>query len=63
MPRICINVPDKMAAALKEKQVLTGVPVSEQIRRAINMSLYADQPVRKTERQPVIFVPQNRETR
>jgi hypothetical protein len=54
--RICVNLTPEQAAALKERAVTTGVPQSEQIRRAINLSLFADaQGTRKSPQQPVLF--------
>jgi Ribbon-helix-helix protein, copG family len=61
MKRICVNVSTEMAAGLKEKAAVTGVPQAEQIRRAINLALFADQQA-DPNRQPVLFAPR-RETR
>ena len=42
MKRIYVNVTEQQAAALKERATLTGVLQSEQIRRALNLALFAD---------------------
>jgi hypothetical protein len=42
MKRIYVNLTDEQAAALKQRAVETGVLQVEQIRRAINLSLFAD---------------------
>ena len=56
MKRICVNVSDEQAAALQRRNVETGVPQSEQIRRAINLALFADEQVgKKSTHQPVLF--------
>jgi hypothetical protein len=63
MKRICVNVSDEQAAALQRRNVETGVPQSEQIRRAINLALFADEQVgKKTTQHPVLFARQQ-ETR
>ena len=57
MKRICVNVTDEQAAQLRERADETGVLQSEQIRRYINLGLFADkdlnwfagQPVQKAE--------------
>jgi len=41
--RVCVNLTNEQADALKERAVVTSVPQSEQILRAINLSLFADQ--------------------
>ncbi|HWY20029.1 MAG TPA: ribbon-helix-helix domain-containing protein [Candidatus Acidoferrum sp.] len=61
--RVCVNLTPEQAAALKERAVTTGVPQSEQIRRAINLSLFADAQGTRKSPQPVLFTPQGRETR
>jgi hypothetical protein len=46
MKKICLSIhldPD-LYAALKENQIRTGCTVSEYIRRALRLSLFADQP-------------------
>ena len=57
--RVCVNLEPEEAAALKERAAVTGVPQSEQIRRAIRLALFADEQVTKkaTHQQPVLFVP------
>jgi hypothetical protein len=63
MQRISVNLTQEQVAALKERAAATGVPQSEQIRRAINLAVFADaQGVRKSSHQPVLFT-QQRETR
>lgn len=58
MKRISVNLTPEQVTALKERAVATGVPQSEQIRRAINLAVFADaQGPRKSSNQPVLFVP------
>jgi hypothetical protein len=63
MKRISVNVTPEQAARLQVQAALTGVPRNEQIRRAINLALFANaQGARKTSHQPVLFSPKQ-ETR
>jgi hypothetical protein len=56
MKRVCVNLTPEAAAALKARALETGVPQAEQIRRAINLALFADnQSAREATRQPVLF--------
>jgi|HubBroStandDraft_2_1064218.scaffolds.fasta_scaffold879751_2 hypothetical protein len=56
MKRISVNVTPEQAAALKERTIRDGVPANVQIRRAINLLLFADaQGARKSSQQPVLF--------
>jgi hypothetical protein len=43
MQRIHVHITEEQSKALKERQLETGVTPSEQIRRAINLVLFADQ--------------------
>jgi hypothetical protein len=47
MKRICVNVTDEQATALKKRAQETGVIQAEQIRRAINLCLFADEQAAK----------------
>jgi len=42
MKRITLNITDAQSKALKECAAETGVQQSEQVRRSINMTLYAE---------------------
>ena len=54
MKKIIVNVPEDLHAALKDQQSRTGCPVSEYIRRALRLSLFADQPKVEKRNQPVL---------
>jgi hypothetical protein len=47
MKRTTLNLHDEQADALQTRAAETGVLVSEQIRRAINLVLFADEPAAK----------------
>jgi|HubBroStandDraft_3_1064219.scaffolds.fasta_scaffold1498896_1 hypothetical protein len=59
MKRIYVNISNEAADALKIRAEETGVIVAEQIRRAINMTLYAEhlqkKPTHCQSAQPVLF--------
>lgn len=55
MTRICVNLTSEQVASLKQRALDTGVPQSEQIRRAINLALFADKQTPR--KQPVLFAP------
>jgi hypothetical protein len=52
MKRIYVNLTDEQAAALKQRAVETGVLQVEQIRRAINLSLFADSQQEREQSRP-----------
>jgi hypothetical protein len=63
MVRISVNLTPEQVDALKARAIETGVPQSEQIRRAVNLAVFADaQGARMSSQQPVLFTPQ-KETR
>jgi hypothetical protein len=43
MQRITVTITDEQAAQLKDEQLKSGAPVSLQIRRALNLALFAEQ--------------------
>ncbi len=49
MTRISLFLRDEQIAALKLRQIETGVSLSEQIRHAVNLTLFADAQGRKVE--------------
>lgn len=42
MKRINATLTDEQDAALRRRQIALGVPIAEQIRRAINLMIFAD---------------------
>jgi hypothetical protein len=42
MKRINATLTDAQLAALRQRQIEMGVPIAEQIRRAVNLLIYAD---------------------
>lgn len=42
MKRVYVNLTDEQSQRLKERAIETGVLVAEQIRRAVNLMLFAD---------------------
>ena len=53
MKRIYVNLTDEQSQRLKERAVETGVLQAEQIRRAVNLMLFAEQkPRRKSNAKP-----------
>jgi len=47
MKRLTINLTEAQAAVLKEQAAVTGVRQAEQIRRAINLAIFADKQQQK----------------
>jgi hypothetical protein len=43
MKRMYVNLTEAQIAALKAKAEVHGSPISEEIRRAVSLSLFADQ--------------------
>jgi predicted DNA binding CopG/RHH family protein len=41
--RMCIALPPELIAALRSRKVHSGIPMSEYLRRALRLSLFADQ--------------------
>lgn len=63
MKRICVNLTAEQAAALQERANETGVLQSEQIRRAIDLSLLVGKSQQRSARpaQPVLVALKARE--
>jgi len=45
--RINLTLTDEQDAALRQRRLSLGVPIAEQIRRSINLMLFAEQKPRK----------------
>jgi hypothetical protein len=49
MKRINANLTDEQLAALRQRQIEMGVPIAEQIRRAVNLLIFSDAKPREVE--------------
>lgn len=49
MKRINATLTDEQLAALRQRQIEMGVPIAEQIRRAVNLLIFADAKPREVE--------------
>jgi|HubBroStandDraft_1064217.scaffolds.fasta_scaffold02635_14 hypothetical protein len=47
--RILVQLTEEQIAALRARRIALGVPVAEQIRRAVNLMLFADAKPKKIE--------------
>jgi len=63
MKKIVVNVPDDLHAALARHREQTGVPVSEYIRRALRLALFADEPKIEMRLHPVLVAGESRAQR
>jgi hypothetical protein len=56
-----VKITEEQSNALRERQLETGVTPSEQIRRAINLYLFADQQSKREQKVSAVLVAQRSE--